>query len=92
MWGVEPKETMSAELRDDSITTGRLGDTQEGELISVGPGGRDESGKLIQVGDLVLLGKWCATAVKIDDAEYLIMKKTDVMGVMSGTEARKKAA
>ena len=79
-------------MRDDSITTGRLGDTQEGEVISVGPGGRDESGKLIQVGDRVLFGKWSGTEVKIDDAEYLIMKKSDVMGVMSGTEARKKAA
>jgi len=69
---------------------------QQGEVISVGPGGRDESGKLIPIdlkaGDSVLFGKWSGTEVKIDDAEYLIMKESDVMGVMSGTEARKKAA
>jgi chaperonin GroES len=59
-------------------------------------GGHDESGKLIPIdlkaGDRVLFGKWSGTEVKIDDAEYLIMKESDVMGVMSGTEARKKAA
>jgi chaperonin GroES len=69
---------------------------QQGEVISVGPGGRDESGKLVPIdlkaGDRVLFGKWSGTEVKIDDAEYLIMKESDVMGVMSGTEARKKAA
>jgi chaperonin GroES len=69
---------------------------QQGAVIAVGPGGRDESGKLIpidvKVGDRVLFGKWSGTEVKIDDAEYLIMKESDVMGVLVETEARKKAA
>ena len=69
---------------------------QQGEVVAVGPGGRDETGKLIPVdvkdGDRVLFGKWSGTEVKIDDQEYLIMKESDIMGVLVGTEARKKAA
>ena len=69
---------------------------QTGEIVSVGPGGRDESGKLIpidvKVGDTVLFGKWSGTEVKIDGVEYLIMKESDIMGVMDETVARKKAA
>ncbi len=69
---------------------------QQGEVISVGPGGRDESGKLIpidvQVGDLVLFGKWSGTEVKLDGVEYLIMKESDIMGVLTGVETKKKAA
>jgi chaperonin GroES len=69
---------------------------QEGEVVAIGPGGRDESGKLIPIdfkaGDRVLFGKWSGSEVKIDDQEYLIMKESDVMGVMIETEARKKAA
>ena len=69
---------------------------QEGEIIAVGPGGRDESGKLIpidlKVGDIVLFGKWSGTEVKIDGQDLLIMKESDVMGVIEGTAARKKAA
>ena len=69
---------------------------QQGEVIAVGPGGRDESGKLIPIdvkaGDRVLFGKWSGTEVKIDDVEYLIMKESDVMGVMIQSEARKRAA
>ena len=68
----------------------------EGEVIAVGPGGRDESGKLIPInlkaGDRVLFGKWSGTEVKIDGVEYLIMKESDVMGVIEQTSARKKAA
>ena len=68
----------------------------EGEVISVGPGGRDESGKLIpidlKVGDRVLFGKWSGTEVKIEGVEYLIMKESDIMGVIEQTVARKKAA
>jgi chaperonin GroES len=60
---------------------------QEGEVIAVGPGGRDESGKLIpidvKVGDRVLFGKWSGTEVKIDGEEYLIMKESDIMGVIA---------
>jgi chaperonin GroES len=69
---------------------------QRGEVVAVGPGGRDESGKLIptdvRVGDQVLFGKWSGTEVKIDEVEYLIMKENDIMGVLSVTQARKKAA
>src|SRR5881392_3290577 len=68
----------------------------EGEVIAVGPGGRDEGGKLIPIdvkeGDRVLFGKWSGTEVKIDGIEYLIMKESDVMGVIEQTVARKKAA
>jgi chaperonin GroES len=68
----------------------------EGEVIAVGSGGRDESGKLIPIdlkeGDRVLFGKWSGTEVKIDDVEYLIMKESDIMGVIEQTTARKMAA
>jgi chaperonin GroES len=68
----------------------------EGEVIAVGPGGRDESGKLIsidlKVGDRILFGKWSGTEVKIDGVEYLIMKESDIMGVIDQTSALKKAA
>jgi chaperonin GroES len=68
----------------------------QGEVISVGPGGRDETGKIIPidliVGDRVLFGKWSGTEVKIDGVEYLIMKESDIMGVIEQTVARKKAA
>ena len=57
----------------------------QGEVIAVGPGGRDEAGKLIpidvKVGDRVLFGKWSGTEVKIDGEELLIMKESDIMGV-----------
>jgi chaperonin GroES len=68
----------------------------EGEVIAIGPGGRDESGKLIPIdlkaGDRVLFGKWSGTEVKIDGVEYLIMKESDIMGVIEQTAARKMAA
>jgi len=68
----------------------------EGEVIAVGPGGRDESGKIIpialKVGDRVLFGKWSGTEIKIEGVEYLIMKESDIMGVVEQTVARKKAA
>ena len=69
---------------------------QQGEVVVVGPGGRDEVGKLIPIdlkaGDRVLFGKWSGTEVKIDGVEYLIMKESDVMGVLTETETRRKAA
>jgi chaperonin GroES len=69
---------------------------QQGKVVAVGPGGRDESGKLIPidvaVGDRVLFGKWSGTEVKIDGVEFLIMKESDIMGVLTGVEAKKKAA
>ena len=71
----------------------------QGEIVSVGPGGRDEAGKLIpidlKVGDRVLFGKWSGTEVKIDGEDLLIMKESDIMGVLTGGEAtasKKKAA
>ena len=69
---------------------------QQGEVIAVGPGGRDETGKLIpidvKVGDRVLFGRWSGTEVKIDGVEYLIMKENDIMGVLDESAAQKKAA
>jgi len=69
---------------------------QQGEVIAVGPGGRDETGKLIpidvQAGDRVLFGKWSGTEVKIDGDEYVIMKESDIMGVLVEAETHKKAA
>ena len=60
---------------------------QEGEIIAVGPGGRDEAGKLIPIdlksGDRVLFGKWSGTEVKIDGEDLLIMKESDIMGVIA---------
>ena len=58
----------------------------QGEVIAVGPGGRDEAGKLVpldvKVGNRILFGKWSGTEVKIDGVEYLIMKESDIMGVI----------
>ena len=60
---------------------------QEGEVVAVGPGGRDENGKLIAIdirsGDRVLFGKWSGTEVKLDGEELLIMKESDIMGVLA---------
>jgi chaperonin GroES len=68
---------------------------QEGEVVAVGPGGRDEAGKLIPIdvkaGDRILFGKWSGTEVKIDSVEYLIMKESDVMGVLVDEKSHKKA-
>ena len=61
---------------------------QEGEVVAVGPGARDEQGKLqpleLKAGDRVLFGKWSGTEVKIDGEELMIMKESDVMGVIEG--------
>ena len=69
---------------------------QEGEVIAVGPGARDESGKVqaldVQVGDRILFGKWSGTEVKLNNEELLIMKESDIMGVLEGAAAAKKAA
>ena len=68
----------------------------QGEIIAVGPGGRDEAGKLIPIdlkkGDRVLFGKWSGTEVKIDGVDYLIIKESDIMGVLDESVAKKKAA
>ncbi|HVZ70306.1 MAG TPA: co-chaperone GroES [Rhizomicrobium sp.] len=69
---------------------------QEGEVISVGPGALDESGKRIppevKAGDFVLFGKWSGTEVKIDGQELLIMKESDIMGILEGRKAPAKKA
>ena len=69
---------------------------QEGEVIAVGPGARDEDGEYIKpdvkVGDRVLFGKWSGTEVKIDGEDLLIMKESDIMGVLETKKAKKEAA
>jgi chaperonin GroES len=69
---------------------------QEGEVIAVGPGGRDEDGERIEmdlkVGDRILFGKWSGTEVKIDGQDLLIMKESDVMGVIEGGKSSSKKA
>jgi chaperonin GroES len=69
---------------------------QEGEVLAVGPGVRDESGKLValdvKAGDRVLFGKWSGTEVKIDGEDLLIMKESDILGVIEIEAAQKKAA
>jgi chaperonin GroES len=68
----------------------------QGEIVAVGPGGRDEAGRVIpidlKVGDRVLFGKWSGTEVKINNAELLIMKESDIMGVVIEAVAKKKVA
>ena len=69
---------------------------QEGEVIAVGPGGRDEAGKLIpldvKAGDRILFGKWSGTEVKIDGEDLLIMKESDILGIINTGAAKAKAA
>jgi chaperonin GroES len=69
---------------------------QEGEVIAVGPGARDETGKLqpldVKAGDRVLFGKWSGTEVRIDDEEYLIMKESDILGIIEQKGSARKAA
>jgi chaperonin GroES len=69
---------------------------QEGEVLAVGPGGRDEKGALqpldVKKGDRILFGKWSGTEIKLDGEELLIMKESDVMGVIDGKEPVKRAA
>jgi len=69
---------------------------QQGEVIAVGPGARDDNGKLtpldVKVGDRVLFGKWSGTEVRIDGEDLLIMKESDIMGVLEQEVAKKKAA
>ena len=69
---------------------------QEGEVLAVGPGARDDSGKLVEldvkVGDRILFGKWSGTEIKLDGDELIIMKESDVMGVIEGKEPVKRAA
>ncbi len=69
---------------------------QEGEVVAVGPGARDEDGERValdvKVGDRILFGKWSGTEVKIDGEELLIMKESDIMGVLETKKSKKEAA
>ena len=69
---------------------------QEGEVIGVGPGARDDNGKIqpldVKVGDRILFGKWSGTEVKLDGEDLLIMKESDILGVLEGGASKKKAA
>jgi len=69
---------------------------QEGEVISVGAGARDESGKLVpldvKAGDRILFGKWSGTEVKIDGEDLIIMKESDILGIIEGAKAVREAA
>ena len=69
---------------------------QEGEIVAVGPGARDESGTVqaldVKAGDRVLFGKWSGTEVRIDGQDLLIMKESDIMGVVEQSAAAQKAA
>jgi chaperonin GroES len=69
---------------------------QEGEVVAVGPGLRDESGKLMELdvkaGDIVLFGKWSGTEVRIDGEDLLILKEADIMGIVEKTKAASKKA
>ena len=67
----------------------------EGEIMAVGTGARDESGKLlpldVKVGDRVLFGKWSGTEVKVDNEDYMVMKESDIMGIIEGSSMSKAA-
>jgi chaperonin GroES len=69
---------------------------QEGEVVSVGPGARDDDGKHValdvKAGDRILFGKWSGTEVKVDGEELLIMKESDILGVLEGTAGKSKKA
>jgi len=69
---------------------------QQGEVIAAGPGARDEKGQIqpldVKAGDRILFGKWSGTEVKIDGEELLIMKESDILGVLEGTASAKKKA
>jgi chaperonin GroES len=69
---------------------------QQGEVVAVGPGARDEKGVVqpldVKAGDRVLFGKWSGSEVKIDDEELLIMKESDILGVLEGAKSVKAAA
>ncbi|MGE0744206.1 MAG: co-chaperone GroES [Rhodospirillales bacterium] len=90
-------------VEEESRTTGGIiiPDTakekpMQGEVLAVGPGARNEKGEIValdvKVGDRVLFGKWSGTEVRLDGEELMIMKESDIMAVLDGTAAAKKAA
>ena len=88
----EDKKTAGGIIIPDSATEKPM----QGEVISVGPGARDDDGDRValdvKAGDIILFGKWSGTEVKIDGQDLLIMKESDIMGVIEGKVAVKKAA
>jgi chaperonin GroES len=78
----EEEVTEGGILLPDTVDQGKL---MEGEVVAVGPGAKNEDGKItlmdVKVGDIVLFGKWSGTEVKIDGKEYSIMKESDIMGI-----------
>src|ERR1700733_8208399 len=95
----ERKRSMKFRPLHDRVVVRRIeaeDKTQGGEVVAVGPGARDENGKLVPTelkpGERILFGKWSGTEVKIDGEDLLIMKETDVMGVIEGATALKKKA
>ena len=78
----EEEKTESGIILPDTVDQGKL---LEGEVVAVGPGAKNEDGKVsamdVKVGDVVLFGKWSGTEVKIDGKEYSIMKESDIMGI-----------
>ena len=90
-------------IEDDVTTAGGIiiPDTakekpQQGEVVAVGPGARNEKGEVValdvKAGDRIVFGKWSGTEVKIDGDELLIMKESDILGIVEGAAAKKKAA
>ena len=69
---------------------------QQGEVVAVGPGARNEKGEVValdvKAGDRIVFGKWSGTEVKIDGDDLLIMKESDILGIVEGAAAKKKAA
>lgn len=69
---------------------------QQGEIIAVGAGARDDSGKIVplevKTGDIVLFGKWSGTEIKLEGQEYLVMKESDIIGIVDASSSKKKAA
>ena len=67
---------------------------QEGEVVAVGPGAKNDEGKItpmdVKIGDVVLFGKWSGTEVKMNGADYLIMKESDIMGIITSSKKKKK--
>ena len=90
---IEEKETMRGGIIIPDTAKEK---PQEGEVVAVGPGARNEKGELVPLevkeGDRVLFGKWSGTEVKIEGEELLIMKESDIMGIVEVPAAKKKAA
>jgi chaperonin GroES len=88
---VEQEEKIGSIIIPDSAKEKPM----QGEILAVGAGARDEGGKVVpldvKVGDIVLFGKWSGTEVKVDGAELLIMKESDIMGVVEDAKAKKAA-